>query len=330
MKYIFLVLFSSFCLSTQAQQSPIMRCNPSGTVCTPHYTLDDAVNSASPGEFIYLPGGTFTLGVIINKSLNIIGAGMNPDSSLATGITIINSDLNISQAASQSFFEGLKIIGNVTTPDMILSCTFSRCSWNQFNWAAGATPNPQGVIIQYSEIVNCYIYNMNSGLGCMISNCILDFASDMSQSTFQNCDFLYHPGHQWANCHNTNFISCIFGSIYGHPIQGGSNVFSSYNVLLAGTEPGYLHSDSLVSSCLNIYANATCPTAYLPTSETAFQLNPAVPLGFGNSPRGIFGGSDPWKMGAVPSNPHIYFKQIPQYTNTNGQLPVNIKVRSEN
>ena len=43
---------------------------------------------------------------------------------------------------------------------------------------------------------------------------------------------------------------------------------------------------------------------------------------------GIFGGDTPWNV--IPSNPHIYFKNISGATNAAGDLPVEIKVRSGN
>ena len=45
---------------------------------------------------------------------------------------------------------------------------------------------------------------------------------------------------------------------------------------------------------------------------------------------GVFGGSFPFKDGLVPSNPHIFFKNISSITDNTGNLPVQIKVRAEN
>ncbi len=44
---------------------------------------------------------------------------------------------------------------------------------------------------------------------------------------------------------------------------------------------------------------------------------------------GIYGSSQPYKEGAVPFNPHIYFKNIGGTTTPNGLLNINIKVKAQ-
>ena len=44
---------------------------------------------------------------------------------------------------------------------------------------------------------------------------------------------------------------------------------------------------------------------------------------------GLYGGQS-YTEGAVPSNPHIYFKQVAPQTNSNGQLQIQFKVRTNN
>ena len=53
--------------------------------------LQTAVVAAQSGDFIYVPGGTFSMGNdTIKKGVTIIGAGHYPDSTLATNQTIIS------------------------------------------------------------------------------------------------------------------------------------------------------------------------------------------------------------------------------------------------
>ena len=59
---------------TQAQTAPIMVCNPAGTVCAPYYNLDSAYLAANSGDYIYIPGGVFTLNSNVNKAVHIVGA----------------------------------------------------------------------------------------------------------------------------------------------------------------------------------------------------------------------------------------------------------------
>jgi len=58
--------------------------------------------------------------------------------------------------------------------------------------------------------------------------------------------------------------------------------------------------------------------------------SPYLSAGSDGTEIGIYGGNSPYREGAVPSNPHIYFKQVSTQTNSNGQLPVQFKVRTSN
>jgi hypothetical protein len=44
---------------------------------------------------------------------------------------------------------------------------------------------------------------------------------------------------------------------------------------------------------------------------------------------GIYGGAFPWKEGSIPNTPHVTNKNIGHTTNSNGTLPVNIKVAAQ-
>jgi hypothetical protein len=44
---------------------------------------------------------------------------------------------------------------------------------------------------------------------------------------------------------------------------------------------------------------------------------------------GVYGGIFPWKDGSVPHNPHVIFKNISGYTDPNGNLQLNIKVKAQ-
>ena len=45
---------------------------------------------------------------------------------------------------------------------------------------------------------------------------------------------------------------------------------------------------------------------------------------------GIYGTNSPTPIGWVPSNPHIYFKQVQGQTSADGRLQINFKVRAGN
>lgn len=332
MKQLFTLLLFTLVIIRANSQTPIMVCNGNGAPCTPYYNLDAAINSANPGGYVYLPGGTFTLTTTIDKPLNIIGAGANPDSSQVTGATFISGNLDMSATSTGSLVEGLYISGYITTPDSIINCVFRRNYIPAFAYSAGGVQGQY--MVNFSEITNCYLglpgYGSGSGRGCYIGNCVVLYLNDFISSTISHCDFVPSGGHCGHNINNSTFSNCIFQSIFGHPYYGFGNCASLSNVLLAGSEPGYYHSNVFIGTCSDVYASGLCPISYNPFLETSFYTMSSLPLGSDNTVRGIFGGNNPWKMGMVPSNPHIYFKQIPPNTNVSGQLPISIKVRAEN
>jgi len=98
-------------------------------------TIQDAINHANPGDVIYVYNGTFFENIIVNKSVTLIGQGIdstildgNGSGSVITitasnvmvkGFTIKNSGLNvddggilISTPSSNNVITGNKIIGN--------------------------------------------------------------------------------------------------------------------------------------------------------------------------------------------------------------------------
>jgi hypothetical protein len=57
--------------------------------------------------------------------------------------------------------------------------------------------------------------------------------------------------------------------------------------------------------------------------------NPSAYLGTDSTVVGVYGGTVPMKDGLLPTNPHIISKTIPQNTDVNGHLNINIKVDAQ-
>ena len=76
-------------------------------------TVDEAIENAVSGDYLYLPGGSFTISKPINKTLHIYGVGHNPDSCAATGITHLSGEINISGESDYGSLNGLLISGNI-------------------------------------------------------------------------------------------------------------------------------------------------------------------------------------------------------------------------
>lgn len=77
-------------------------------------TLTDAIAGAQSNDVIYCSGGAFSIapGLVVDKPLHFIGAGIHPDSTQATGTTSFimqgaATSLSLTDAASGSTFTGI-------------------------------------------------------------------------------------------------------------------------------------------------------------------------------------------------------------------------------
>ncbi|QLH46048.1 MAG: hypothetical protein HWD58_10705 [Bacteroidota bacterium] len=181
-----------------------MVCNGNGTICTPYYSLNEAIHAANANDFIYLPGGTFQLDSMINKPLNIIGAGCRPDSSAATGTTIINGNLIVTKMRAALCLKALFTQGN-QYPGYAARLSFRRI--NSVGFAITG-------YIEACVIEHCILKNEGitmKGSGCWISNSILTAIYDLRNSIIEHCIFYGNNNIvSFSNCHYSSFSHCIF------------------------------------------------------------------------------------------------------------------------
>lgn len=103
-------LFVSSLLFAQARFAVVSGANNTTKIVS---TFDSALTVAVDGDYIYMPGGTFPAATI-NKRVFIYGAGHRPDSTVATGTTIITGTLYITSAASGGLLEGCVVTAGIT------------------------------------------------------------------------------------------------------------------------------------------------------------------------------------------------------------------------
>ena len=324
-----LTLFSVFIF---AQIPPIMVCNPAGNSCAPYTTLDDAFTNANPGDYIYLPGGTFTITKTIDKEIHIYGAGFDANGTPATGVTSISGDFNMVDGSNNSSFEGFYLNGNFgnsynnasePNPYESKNITVKSCNINAFNGK-----------FSFSKVINCI---SRSG-----SYFYMGKNNEILNSIFYN---LLRGLENTLINHNV-FVSGIEGDNYGHLLSLGDvnnsvikNNISIYNFYF-GSYWYTFNNNSLINNIAGGYAwfNILNINDYFTTGNYSYGTSDwhMKPDGAGHNAGddgtdiGIYGGSTPWKEGGVPSNPHIFFKSIGNTTDGSGNLPVQIKVSAQN
>jgi hypothetical protein len=297
-----------------------------------------AYTAAASGDTIYLPGGSFNPPSFFDKTLIIYGAGFYPDSTVATGKTFINGNVELRNGANNFYIEGVEITGNFSFANnhSVNSVMVRRCRINGAFNVQGNLATPSSNLSLIGNVFLGYIY-LDNAENALLSNNII-------QSTFQNStgtminnnvilgyyhinSYTYYLFTGNNNILNNNII--IWTTSNAIP-SGSGNTFNK-NLYVAAT-PGYgtnpiqsgNHTGVLQAE---IFVNQT-GVAFNYAHDYHLQA-PATYLGTDGTQVGIYGGDFPWKEGAVPSNPHIESAIISTQTDSNGDLEVKIKVRAQ-
>jgi hypothetical protein len=318
--------------------------NADGTVSAPYADLTTAYNAANAGDYIYMPAGDFTINVWITKEIHLIGAGFDINASITTGITRISGDIIIQDAASGSSFEGFYLTGNFRNYGNLNNITLSYLNFNRTN----IFYNNYGWTWNNCLVKNCvvreYLY-FGDGVNYLgenntIMNSIVNSFHSMNHSTIKNCIV--------SVSNSTNYCFwAIKNSVIKNNIIGGQGLSSdagnpSDNVLFlnnsTSSAAGELSNGKPMCTEVNNNYGITTGDTFIAASAFTYdhtfdyhiKTSSTAHNGSDNGTDiGIYGGSTPWKEGAIPSNPHIFFKNISNTTDGSGNLPVQIKVSTQ-
>lgn len=338
MKNTFLLFALLLCgLAGYAQN---LICVQSGSNASFYTDVQDAIDNASSGDYIYLPGGSYGGDITINKELHIVGAGHHPDSSEATAITSISGYVWVVDGADGGSLEGVHVqriyVGSNAGDQDVHNYTFSRVFVEQTVTIGQTTPTPashinfqecvvkstfhgraaEEVLVSNSIVVSTIVQFENS----LFVNCVFarnsagDVMTNMYENTFQNSIFLETTIGDMCNASSDNvFRNCLFSAVNNSDCSASVNISNLYYVLLT-----------------DIFENVPSATVYDPSYD--FHLKPTCPgVGAGSDGTnvGIYGGSYGAKEGFVPYNPHVQVNQIDNQTNGQGNLPVHIQVAAQ-
>lgn len=338
---IFLCNYSTF---AQNPQFAVVRPNGTTYICP---TIDSAYNKAIAGDNIYLPGGTFTLSNRINKRLFIYGAGHHPDSTNVTGRTILN-ELLVDTGAVGGSVEGIIALGNIMFPysgKHFIGYTIKRCraTFLFFDNNNNVPPDslPSNVLVTES-IINI-VYGNNAKGNLFSKNMFIGNAGggnpiSMRNSSYLNNIFISSYSIYPDNCIFDNNIFLNLNAIvtpcnstfHNNLVLGGGTIGSN-----AGCQPNTITEINTINggaTASDIFVSYAAGNAGFPYLDN-YHLKPTCPgvnAGTDGFDVGIYGTAAPTSVGWVPSNPHIYFKQVALQTNSSGQLQIQFKVRTNN
>ena len=337
--FISAILFAPVISEAQAPQFAVVR--PDGTtyICP---TWDSAYNKAVNGDNIYLPGVIIPGYMYIDKNINIYGAGHHPDSCTITGKTTIDHVVLKSNASGGSI-EGLNIVGNFYlnyTNRRINNYTVKRCRFSALQDGV----NLQNIDSFYTNIyITECVFNTADLVKCtnftISKNLILNYIASPKNCLIKNNSFLSAANPFYNAISNCN----VENNIFLYDLSLSSTVYCSnnfYNNLKVGINPIFIScqnqgvevSTQTVNNINEIFISYNTFGTGFPYLDN-YHLKPTCPginAGTDGTDVGIYGTSSPTSQGWVPSNPHIYFKQVAQQTNNSGQLQIQFKVRTNN
>jgi hypothetical protein len=295
---------------------------------------------AGDGDNVYLPGANFSQpgnGLLIKKRLNIIGAGHYPDSTRATGPTVISGDVRFLTAGSSSTLQGVYISGNILfgidePTAAAKNILISRCNVSSIMLSVdgGTFQGAESVFIKDNVIRESISFAQVKNV--VVENNIMEGTLTQANGSviIRNNIFLRRTTYLISYFENCRLESNIFirssNFFYG---SSAGNVFYN-NVFIEGDPLGASFSWQNKFSVTNLFVDQSGPSfSYLQN----YHLNgdsPARNAGFDGTDCGIYGGANPYKEGAVPRNPHIRTKSLPASTDTQGKLNVQVTVAAQN
>lgn len=300
--------------------------------------LSSSYTAAQDGDTLYLSGHTFTPPSEFNKQLMIFGAGHYQDSTLATGKTFLNGHFTLSENADLFYLEGVEITGNFTisTNHSVNNVNIKRCKINGTFNAVGDLSNPTSNLSLIGNVLLGRI-NLENIQNSLLSNNIISNTFQSSNGNIINNNiimgFIWGPSMDYLffGSNNTLNNNIILWDGYNANVNGSGNVFNNnlyveptpdYGATATsnGNYTGILQTDIFVNQTGNVF-NYT-HNYHLQDSSTY--------LGTDGSQVGIYGGTFPYKEGAVPLNPHIQLNNIAPTTDANGNLQIQIQVGAQN
>jgi hypothetical protein len=310
----------------------------SGTRAYSH--IDSALKYAEDGDYLYLPGGTISTpgNLIFKKRLNVIGTGHYPDSTSATGITIINSNVVFLTESSGSMLQGVFIVGsmylgNAANNGAVKNLLISRCSFITMHLSPDGVNNSGAEHILIRENIVRGDIALSVSRNVLVENSVIHggILYGGGQTIVRNCIMLRTSGNAVVASNGTRFENNIFLTSGGfwagnnYNIQFYNNVFRETDPI--GASPMHLNNKFSIT---NLFVGAPEGGFSYTGNYRLKSDSPAKNAGFDGKDCGIYGGANPYKDGALPVNPHIRAKVLPAQTDAQGKINVQVTVAAQN
>lgn len=332
---VFAVFFSLFMVmgafvAMHAQQISVVSPNGSTTL---HRTFQKAIEGATNGSVIYLPGGGFTIddSVKITKKLTIIGIGNNVSGGNADGATIISGNLWFNEGSSGSAVMACYITGDVNIGEGGASVNDVLIRYCDLNSVQVHNSTCQETVVNQNHTRNLSSFgNSNS----KITNNIIHSIWNLDGGHMSN-NVIYEYGYRYVNgWHTYHCIHVVNNSIITN------NIIIPYQTASGGnwgrspiSTSCNNNSTDTNMSIINYGNNPIYPSdSGTPSWEDIFVKNGSdyhfkeVYKAY-ESKVGIYSGTGFKDDGLAPV-PYIVAKSIPEQTDAEGKLNIKIRVKA--
>lgn len=314
--------------------------------------LTEAILAAQPNADLYLSGGSFLVpgGFALDKTLHFIGAGVHPDTSGATGGTVLatgsTSFFRLTTGANGSSFHGIRFnvpassvcfgLGTGAGDQDVVSVEFHRCQFQQ-----GVNLGAVGVANSSSAFVECIFNRIVNGFdgSAQFTRCIFDYqagtGAEISNFGVNGLVVLNSVclGTRIGNSPGAVAENSVFTRTNAPFWQSGGMQIRN-NVLVSGAltsnMSGFVESGNILSVPAGIIFQLEGDDNYQFSDDLHLQtICPGVGAGTDGTDVGIYGTDSPYKDGAAPHTPHFERIGCSGATNAAGDLPVRIRVAAQ-
>ncbi|WP_416439586.1 hypothetical protein [Phnomibacter sp. MR] len=316
-------------LSLHAQQAPIAIVSTNGATKLVN-TLDEAAQQAHDNDIIYLPAGNLAGQSIVHftKRVSVIGVGHHPDSASVGGRTYITGNIGFyNPGAEGSTLDGVYVTGFVYLSS---NCRVVRTNAQSLFVSSGWT----GDNITIEEcIVKDFYANQAAITNSRVRNSVITnvFTANVNTTVFENCIFLSSGAYPIEQANQCTFKNCIFPRITDWG-TGQSNSFFYNNIMASSQLPILNNAGNAARNILGQTASETFVAqaggdfSYVQNYRLKAGSS-GINAGTDGKDIGIYGGTSPYKDGAVPPNPSVRSREIEAETTPAGTLKVKFNVR---
>ncbi len=323
MKKVFLLTALAVLLgvaNAAAQQIAVVSENGETSV---YQTFHDAIESASPGSVIYLPGGGFTISddLKITKRLTIIGIGHKSTNDNVDGTTIISGNVFFNGGSAGSAIIGCYVTGKVcighddaAVNNILVKC----CNVN----AIDSHANSLNTVVSQN-----YVRNNSAirGVNSKINNNIMHSLREVYSSTISNNIITYYDRTDYYCAFSLIYDSNIYNNIFLEPFnvpagtncQINNNMFSVYSSINYGDN--CIHAPVGWNDLfVNYNGGSVNPMSNFHFKEDYQQYESQV---------GVYVDGVDFDKQIAPV-PYIVAKRIAEETDAAGQLKIQVRVKS--